>query len=115
MDYLWKDAALLNLKTYWLKTTTMVVTAHNFEGREFKQLGNYAPRGTHWGPSLTSADFWAALKAPNSFSDMPGAVLGTAGSWSQGTPLPLHVISGSPHVSLQQGHRLDSLHSDSGL
>lgn len=52
MEDLWKETALVNLKTSWLKTTTMVVIAHDFEGQEFKQLGNYAPCGIHWGQSV---------------------------------------------------------------
>ena len=51
MESRWKETILLNSKTYWLETTTMVVATHNSENQEFRQLRDYAPCGRHWGPS----------------------------------------------------------------
>ena len=88
MEYLWKDAALLNLKTYCLKTTTMVVTAHNFEGQEFKHLGNYAPHSIHWGPSVVFSWLLGCSEGSKQLQWHAGCCAGDSWKLVSGDPSP---------------------------
>lgn len=83
----------------------MVVIAHNFEGQECKQVGNYTPHAIHWG-SLSGIQ----LTSGYSEGSKQASVTCRVPWWGQleaglsGTLFPLCVISGPPHMSLQQGH-----------